>query len=79
MVGFQIFMAVRYSELEQRLVWYMVIIISEKPAAFTFYSYPEVEARDPRYLYSKKDSTGSLRNVCSRLPDCTVSSQNATI
>jgi hypothetical protein len=37
----------------------MVIIISEKPAAFTFYSCPEVEALDPRYCYFEKDSTGS--------------------
>jgi len=56
----------------------MVIIISEKPAAFAFYFCPEVEAVDPG-CYSKKNSAGSYETSVSRLPDCTVSSQKATI
>jgi hypothetical protein len=59
MLGFQIFLAVRYSELKHRTIWWMVIIISKKPAAFTVYSCPKLEAVGSRYCYCKIESTDS--------------------
>jgi hypothetical protein len=51
-------MAVGYSELEHRTIWYMVII-SENPAAFTIYCCPKLQAVGSRYCYCKIELTDS--------------------